>query len=114
MTLEVFFMGGQCMEGDTTAGSTRRMSKKALLLQKQLAQCMRASLAQSLTQRLCRYYFAGRKVFLKPFFLGLSVDCSRLGMKAVMIGMVSLPSSITMWGPPQALLRVCIAVDSIS
>jgi len=107
-------MGGQCMEGDTTAGSTRRMSKKALLLQKQLAQCMRASLAQSLTQRLCRYYFAGRKVFLKPFFLGLSVDCSRLGMKAVMIGMVSLPSSITMWGPPQALLRVCIAVDSIS
>ena len=114
MTLEVFFMGGQGMEGDTTAGSKHRMSKKALLLQNKLAQCMRARLAQSLTEKLCRYYFAGRKAFFKPSFLGLSVDCSRLGMKAVMIGMVSLPTNVTMWGPPQALPRLYTAVYKVS
>jgi hypothetical protein len=100
MTLELHFTGAQ---GESTVASCKRISKKALILQNRLAQCCRARLCQSLTEKLCRYYFAGRKAFFRPPFLGLAVDGSRLGMKAVLVGIVSLPSNITMWGPPQAL-----------
>lgn len=51
---------------------------------------------------VCRYFFAGRKLFEGQKTFSFSTDATRLGKRACLVTALALPSNQMMWTPPQA------------
>ena len=88
-----------------TGGPKKTISKKSLILQGKLVKSYREKLTQSSAEKLCRYFFAGRRHFRGSPNIGLAVDGSRVGMRSVLVGLCSMPDNVVMRAPPQAFRR---------
>lgn len=55
-------------------------------------------------RKVIKYFLAGRQAFHRNVqFLGAAVDASRVARKKVLVTVLTQPSNLCFWAPPQAL-----------
>lgn len=101
----IWAIGGQLDRHMASQLDALMLAQQAAAAGNVVLQCKIPSDPLTKERYLHRYFLACRRAFEMPQLCSMSVDFSRVGGHATMLGAIALPNNLAVWAPPQVLLH---------